>query len=501
MKTELIIAIVVLIYGLVCLAIAAKARLSESSSANYFVGGRSFGIVITVCTVVMGIYSGLTFYGFPSTIMNGGIFPIAATGFAFIGIAYPFIGYRMWKMGKGRNYITLSDFLSERYESSGYGLLCSLIQLIFIIPYMTVQFVAVANGLTYSTNNLVSYPVVLILYGLLTIAYLVIGGAKGTSTVDIFNAALAVVVPLVAIFIVVGKNFDGSFAQMGQTALEKFPNMMDAASFGKTYSPINILGLIISGMVALFAAPHIASKFFMASGRKTFQKMTWVGPVFYTILTIPIVLMGMLGIALYKGELAASEADFLVPKMMMDYCPLIIVILMLWVLLAFCMSTTNGFTFAAATVFSNDLIMKYGMKNMPASEARDKKAIFYGKIGVVVVIAATVLLALTRPTAIVDYAYTFATPGFAQILPAMIFGMYWKRASKQGAIAGTVVGLATLVVTLFIIPRPLGIHPVIWSLGLNIVVFLIVSFATRPSDETVEKFFGAELDKISADQK
>ena len=91
--------------------------------------------------------------------------------------------------------------------------------------------------------------------------------------------------------------------------------------------------------------------------------------------------------------------------------------------------------------------------------------------------------------------------GYAHLGDAAVLLAVVLLGRKQGAIAGTVVGLATLVVTLFIIPRPLGIHPVIWSLGLNIVVFLIVSFATRPSDETVEKFFGAELDKISADQK
>ena len=491
----------VIVYGVICLIIAAKNRLSESSKSNYFVGGRSFGIVITVCTVVMGIYSGLTFYGFPATLMNGGIFAMAATGFGFVGIAYPLIGYRLWKMGKGKGYITTADFMSDRFESRGYGLLVSLVQLVFIVPYMTVQFVAVGNGLSYSSGGFVSYEVILVIYGLLTVAYLVVGGAKGTSTVDIFNAALAIVVPLVAIFIIVGKNFGGDFGLLGKTALENFPNMMDAGSFGATYKPLNILGLVFSGMIALFAAPHIASKFFMANGRKTFQKMTWVGPIFYTALTIPIVLMGVLGMALYKPTIAAGEADMLVPMMMLEHTPTIIVILMLWVLLAFAMSTTNGFTFAAATVFSNDLVLKYGLKSVTDPAQRDKKAILYGKVGVVIVVVATILLSLTRPTAIVNYAYAFATPGFAQILPELVLGMYWKRASKQGAIAGTAVGLVTLVVTLFIVKYPLGIHPVMWSLGLNILVFVVVSFFTRPADSTLEKFFGSELKEITVSKE
>lgn len=492
MNTGTWIFLAVIIYGIVCLAIAAKNRLSESSSTNYFVGGRSFGIIITVCTVVMGIYSGLTFYGFPAALMNNGVFILAATGFGFVGIAYPFIGYRMWKMGKGRGYITCADFLSDRFESRGYGLLVSLVQLFFVIPYMTVQFVAVGNGLSYSSGGFVNYQVALVIYGLLTIAYLVIGGAKGTSTLDIFNAALAIFVPIIAIFIIVGKNFGGDFGLMGETALRNFPNMMDAASFGSAYKPVNILGYVFSGMIALFAAPHIASKFFMANGRKTFQKMTWVGPIFYTALTIPIVLMGVLGMAIYKPILEKGKTDLLVPMMMLEQTPIIIVILMLCVLLAFAMSTTNSFTFSAATIFSNDLVLKYGMKNANTAD-RDKKAIVYGKVGVVLVVIATILLSLTRPAAIVTYAYTFATPGFAQILPEIILGMYWKRASRQGAFAGTVVGLITLVFTLFIVKNPLGISSIMWSLGLNFITFILISFFTRPSDETVIKFFADDL--------
>ena len=492
MDRGLMIFFSVILYGVICVLIASRGKSLSSTSEGYFLGGRSFGIIITVTTVVMGIYSGLTFYGFPSTIMRNGPYPLAATGFGFIGLAYPLIGHKLWKMSIGKGYITTADFLSDRFESNGYGLLVSILQIVFIVPYMTVQLVAVGNGLSYSSGGAVGYSVSVLIFAAFLVAYLLIGGAKGTGMMDVFNAALAIFVPAIAIYIIVGKNFGGSFSALGQKAFENFPTMMDSESFGSAWKPVNVLAQAISGMMALFASPHIVSKMFMAKDTKTFQQMTWVGPLFYTILTVPIVLMGIIAVALYKDVIPAAQADLVVPIMMLDHTNFFIVVGMLMVLFAYAMSTANGFAMAAATIFSRDLVGKYGFKNIKDPVEKDKISVKLGKIGVVVLMAITVLVSLTRPAAIVEYAYKFATPGFAQILPQLLLGMYWKRTSKQGAIAGTSIGLIVLLVTLFIVKSPLGIHPVIWSLGINFAVTYVVSLVTRPSDSVLERFYGEE---------
>lgn len=492
MDKGLLVFSVVIVYNIICLIIASRGSSLSSTSEGYFLGGRSFGILITVTTVVMGIYSGLTFYGFPATIMRGGPFPLAATGFGFVGLAYPLIGHRLWKMSIGKGYITTADFLSDRFESKGYGLLVSILQIVFIVPYMVVQFVAVGNGLSYSSGGTVSFGLSIVIFAAFLVAYLWIGGAKGTGLMDVFNAALAVFIPAIAIYIIVGKNFGGSFNELGKQALETFPTMMDKEALGGYWSPFNVLAQAIAGMLALFAAPHIVSKMFMAKDTKTFQQMTWVGPLFYTLLTVPIVLMGIIAVALYKNVIPAEQADLIVPIMMLDHTNVVIVVGMLMVLFAYAMSTTNGFAMAAATIFSRDLVGKYGFKNITDPVEKEKLAVKLGKFGVVLLMAITVVISLTRPTAIVDYAYRFATPGFAQILPQLLLGMYWKRTSKQGAIAGTTIGLIVLIITLFIVPNPLGIHPVVWSLGINFAVTYVVSLATRPSDAVLERFFGEE---------
>ena len=264
MNTGIIIFIAVLAYGVACVLISIRGKKSSGSGVGFFLGGRSFGIVITVCSVVMGIYSALAFYGFPPMIMRQGAFSNAAAGFGCVGLAYPLIGYRLWKMGKGRGYVTTSDFLRERFYSESFGVLVALLQLIFIIPYITLQFVAIGNGLSISSGGQVPYVAAIIIFGVFSAIYIVIGGAKGLGLMDIFNAMLALIIPLIACVVVVKNAFGGDWALMGSTAMEAFPDINHAAAFGHTYDPINVLSMVITGVLATFASPHIVSKLYMA---------------------------------------------------------------------------------------------------------------------------------------------------------------------------------------------------------------------------------------------
>ena len=69
-----------------------------------------------------------------------------------------------------------------------------------------------------------------------------------------------------------------------------------------------------------------------------------------------------------------------------------------------------------------------------------------------------------RPAALVTYAYGFCGPGFAQLMPAMIGGLYWKHATKEGAIAGTLGGAIAVAVTLFIGNPVPALSPILWGL-------------------------------------
>jgi SSS family solute:Na+ symporter len=125
-------------------------------------------------------------------------------------------------------------------------------------------------------------------------------------------------------------------------------------------------------------------------------------------------------------------------------------------------------------------------------DVSDKKALLAGKVFIVVISA--VALALSQFTsALITTIVTIALGGCLQILPSLIGALYWKGASKLGAISGLITGVTVVVLTQYVpaIKMPLGMSSGFWGLVCNLLVFFVVSKLTpKPSAEGIEKFHG-----------
>lgn len=496
MSNGQLILISTLIYGAICVFVGIKGAARVKTSEGFFLASRSFGWFIMVCSVTMGIYSGLAFYGSPAFGFRSGVGTNAATGFYLTGLMYPAIGYKLWRLGKDRNYMTAADFLRDRFYSEGYGVLVALLQVVFIVPYMALQFDAIGKGLSVCSENYISFRAAVVMFAVFVGAYIVFGGAQAIGWLDIFNALLGVLGPIVAVVWIVFSVYDGSIVKMADTLQNVYPNYNTIPGPDGLFTSGNILAYMISGNLALIVAPHILPKFFMAKNKNTFKQMAIVGPLMYAWLGFGIVLITWVGGSLYSGVLPRAESDFLVPKLILQHTPVLINIMMLWALFAFATSTSDAFGLSAATIISRDLIGRFLLRNMKDAQRKDKLSITIGKVCVILLMPLIVLIAFERPTFIVNYAYSFASPGFAQILPAIVLGLYWKQSTREAAWAGTVTGLVVLSVTLFYPPLkwPLKIHPIIWSLGANFLVFWLTAILTKVPAKVASQFHAQSYD-------
>ena len=86
----------------------------------------------------------------------------------------------------------------------------------------------------------------------------------------------------------------------------------------------------------------------------------------------------------------------------------------------------------------------------------------------------------------------FATAGqLSTFLWPTILGLYWKRANKEGAIAGMIGGIGSYIYFNYLLPRPLAMHPIVASLAISLAAFVIVSKMTKePSKEIIQTFWG-----------
>ena len=135
-----------------------------------------------------------------------------------------------------------------------------------------------------------------------------------------------------------------------------------------------------------------------------------------------------------------------------------------------------------------------------------KQVVKFGRIVLLVLMVVTLVIVAIKPASITDYAYKLSSPFFAQILPATVFGLFWKKATKEGAIAGTVSGLIVAIIFTFFITPPLGFSALIWALVVNTILLVAVSMFTTVPEEIVAKYHkridsiiysGAELTSLT----
>src|SRR5699024_2421334 len=164
--------------------------------------------------------------------------------------------------------------------------------------------------------------------------------------------------------------------------------------------------------------------------------------------------------------------DSIVSVLATEYAPPIISFLALLCLFAFGVSTADSLLLSASAIGSRDIYVRhaYELKGKPVNP---RSVVKFGRILLVILMLLTLVIVAIRPAYIVDYAYALSSPFFAQILPATVGGLFWKRGTKEGALTGTIVGLViTILFTFFIIP-PLGFSALVWALIANTLLYII----------------------------
>jgi SSS family solute:Na+ symporter len=160
------------------------------------------------------------------------------------------------------------------------------------------------------------------------------------------------------------------------------------------------------------------------------------------------------------------------------------------------MSTASSQLLACSSMFTGDIYSRFINK-----KASDRQVVFYGRVAILVFVIISTAFGLYWPH-VFSTATRFATPGYAQLFPPLIAGLFWKRANREGAIAGTLGGFLILVLFSLVWPNPLKITALIWSMMVNITLLVVVSLATpAPSKAIVEKFHDSISEELFGRKK
>ena len=533
----------VALYWTYCIFWGIKGALSARTASDYFVAGRQISVWVFILAATATSFSGWTFMGHPGLIYRDGFQYAYAS---FYAITIPFTGVlflkRQWMLGKRFGFITPGEMLAYYFKSDAIRILVVLVALIFSIPYLGIQLRA--SGFLFSalTDNMLGIEVGMWLLSLVVILYVASGGLRAVAYVDSVQAVLLgggiVVIDIIALTEIggferliegiaalsqidpaTGKAMFGATTPDGYSAYVAIPGVIQYSyGLGSNLEPVGGLwtGMMILTYIFALMGIQSAPAFSMwAFGNKSPEpfapQQVWASSlvigfilVFFTAiqgigahflgadtdflrrfpeLVNPVMQAGLGGLDLLNS---VGSGDMLVPQLvylLSDTAPWLVGLLAVCALAAM-QSTGAAYMSTAGGMVTRDLLKRFVMPN--ASHLQQK---LFGRLGVFGIVLGSLIVATTATDALVLLGGLAVAYGF-QMWPSLIAICWWPYLTRQGVVAGLVVGLVAVTLTENIGAQfmpwgrwPMTLHSAFWGILFNLIVAILVSAMTQNDEE------------------
>ena len=479
---------VIVVYLALVLAVGLfSRRLATGTGEDWFLATRSIGPFVLLMTLFGTHMTAFSLLGASGEAYRTGIgvFALMASSSAIVVPAiFYFVGLRLWKLGKRNGYVTQVQFFRDRFQSDALALLLFVVLVALLIPYLLIG--VMGGGLTLNeiTDGAVPQWAGSLMVCVVVMTYVTFGGLRGTAWVNTLQTLVFMVLGAVTVFWVLNR-LGGLQSALDQVALDN-PELLIR---GDRVRPLKLLTYAAIPMsVGMF--PHIFMHWLTAK-RATSFRLSFIGyPLCVAIVWLPSVLLGVIGTSDVPG-LQGPAANSVLILLIGKHAPELLAGLLGAGVFAAIMSSLDSQTLSLGTMFTQDIVRHYRREEM--DEATQVRV---GRLFVLALIGVTFLISLVAPRSIFKLGIWSFT-GFASLLPLVLAAIYWKRATRGGAIAA-VLTVAGLWVFFFIrgwsVPGytvgGTGIMPVAVILVASAIVLVGVSLAGRPPDRTVlDRFF------------
>jgi len=436
-------------FVLVTLAIVFRASRNNTTAADYYAGGRSFtgpqnGIAIS------GDYlSAASFLGIAGAIaINGYDGFLYSIGFL---VAWLVALLLVAELLRNTGRFTMADVLSFRLRQRPVRTAAAISTLVVSFFYLLAQ-MAGAGGLVallLGVNGKAGQSLVIAVVGILMVLYVLIGGMKGTTWVQIIKAVLLVVGAGLMTLMVLGK-YGFNLSELLGAAAANSPKgdalLGPGLQYGKTeISKLDFLSLSLALVLGTAGLPHVLMRFYTVPSAKEARRS-----VVWAIWIIGIFYLFTLVLGYGAGALVGPEAINAAPGKVNSAAPLLAFelggTLLLGVISAVAFATilavVAGLTITASASFAHDVyanVIKHGEVN-PDGEVRVARMTTL-VIGAVAIVGG--IFANGQNIAFL-VALAFAIAASAN-LPTILYSLFWKRFNTRGALWSMYGGLITAI--------------------------------------------------------
>ena len=481
------------IYLLVLLGIGIVASKKIKHCEDFICAGKSLGFWLFTILMVGTVCSGMSLLGVSGFGYISGwpgiweqLFVPLAVSFCVI-----FFGVKLQHVGKTNNYMTVQDYFAHRFQSpTAIRSLSAISGILVSLIYLAGQYTAISIVLIWLFN--IPHWMALVIAAVIVTIYTTLGGLYAVAWTSLFQGLLLIIgVVIMAPLVIMTA---GGMTHINEVLTGIDPNMVQPFFPSPPYAayafctPEFLFSFAILLMVGLACAPHVINNVLAVKESKYFKWVPLCSFLIYLVVMLLIKFSGFAGRALVEeGTLAlpavANAQDF-VFVYAVQYATQSV---FLWgifgvIVLAAVMSTTDRLMLTIGSLFGWDIY-----RNVLRPDAKDHQVLRISQIATVIGAVVTLFFAINPPEILAFLIWmgigvmlsTFAIP--------LLAGLYWRGATRQGAIASMVCGLIAsgVIGYYYQFVAKLPMHFSIYALAVSLVAMIVVSLATAKNDDTI----------------
>lgn len=461
----------------------------KNFAKDYFIGGRTLGGFVLAMTTAATYSSVSTFVGGPGMawVIGYGWLYMAIVQVVVIFLVLGVFGKKISLIARKIDAVTVIDVLRARYHSDLLANLAAVVIVGFFCATMVAQFVGAAKLFEAVTGY--SYLTGLSLFGLIVVFYTTIGGFKGVAVTDSF-CAIAMILGM-CLLLGAMMQTGGGFENIMRHISTSHPDMLEPLSRGKMPISLYISQWLLVGICTL-ALPQSVVRGISFRDTRALHRAMIIGTVVIGAMTLVATWIGVLSKGILTEGLAAygNSVDNITPltivKSMGPFWAGVTIIGPI----AATISTVSSLLLSASSSIIKDIYMyELGKRNLYLLNDRIRNF----SLGTTVVLGLAVYFIAISPPSVIWQINMFAFGGLeTAFFWVLIFGLFWPKANKTGALAAMFGGVLVYCVTMALKIKVLDLHQIVLGVGLSLVFFLIGNAFGKPVDEKTQRTFFPE---------
>ncbi|MDM0038112.1 sodium:solute symporter family protein [Variovorax sp. J22G21] len=423
----------VIVYLLITIAIGLVAARRVKNTTDFAIAGRHLPLYMIVTTTFATWFGSETVLGIPAKFIEGGLNGViedpfgAGTCLILVGLFFAGKLYRM-------TLLTISDYYRERFGRV-VEVACSLIIMLSYLGWVSAQVTALGLVFNVLSAGAISIPVGMTIGVVSILAYTLFGGMWSVAVTD-FIQMIILVVGLAVIAVFAG-NMAGGAGKVIEFAtsreLFKFwpePNFHDMIFF---------FAAAITMMLGSIPQQDVFQRVMSANSVKAATRGPVIGGVAYILFaSVPMFLVAsaLLIMPEQTATLLKEDPQKVLPTLVLEKMPFVMQVLFFGALLSAIKSTASATLLAPSVTFTENIWRQF------RPSGTDRENLLTMRITVLLFSAAVLAYAIrmqgTPIYELVSGAYQ--VPLVGAFVP-LVAGLYWKRATTQGAMAAVVLGI------------------------------------------------------------